>query len=158
MPGSEEGFQARMAVIGCLDVEFAANTRTVRLIKRLMADAENRGTGPVTGASIGDQQCVFIECGRQDSADGFGGDRGQYRRDRRTRAIHRDQNRHLLLGMTTLLCFSTALARLAIRQIGHDLPCFRLSPAPITLATGQHEGFISLDNAAQFSGRGLDRR
>jgi hypothetical protein len=57
---TQEGFEPLVAAVDSLNMQFASDALTSRLIERFMANAQRGGAGRITGAAVGDQKGVLV--------------------------------------------------------------------------------------------------
>ncbi len=148
--------EAGVTVVDVLDMEFAANAFTGRLVERFVADTQGGSTRRIAGAPIGHQQCILVHDRRENLPQSGSIDRRQDGTNGRAGAICRDQNRHLLIGQAPLCCLAPALSGLSVRLFCRGFAFRGPCPNTIPFAAFKKIGFVGLDNALQFFGGGFD--
>src|SRR5512147_2172086 len=154
---AQESLEALMAAVHRLDVQFTPDPLTGRLIEHLMGDTQLRGARWIERCAIGDQEGVLAEHRGEDVFDGVGVDRRQDGADRGAGTVGGHQDRHLLAGQAAPGGFAAALAGLALRLLGIELPRGGIFPGARSLAALQDIGLVSLDDSAQRGRIGVDR-
>src|SRR5512147_2741680 len=154
---AQESLEALMAAVHRLDVQLTPDPLTCRLIERLMGDTQRRGAGWIERCAIGDQEGLLAEHRRQDVFDRVGVDRGKDGADRGAGAVGGHQNRHLLTGQAAPAGFAAALAGLALRLLGIELPRSGIFPGARSLVAFQDISLVGLDDSAERGRIGFDR-
>ena len=182
-PGNATDVQALLPVIDRLRARFSIGRICVvadrgMISARTLAELEARGIEYILGTrerndaevretvladldrvveTTVEQQGRLAEHRRQDVFDRVGVDRGKDGADRGAGAVGGHQDRHLLTGQAAPGGFAAALAGLALRLFGIELPRSGIFPGTRSLAAFQDIGFVGLDNSAQRGRIGRDR-